>query len=136
VVQQSHSKELFAGWHLTMDAIVKAEKAENLANKAFIGTVLLDLVKILKMEVLVKPNLIEVATDPTKVETDDDDGGVTGTCIITTSHLSIHTWPLRRRFSFDVFSCRQFDEDAAAKLLRERFAVTKASTHSIKRNWP
>jgi len=119
-----------------MDAIVKAEKAENLANKAFIGTVLLDLVKILKMEVLVKPNLIEVATDPTKVETDDDDGGVTGTCIITTSHLSIHTWPLRLRFSFDIFSCRQFDEDAAAMLLRERFAVTKASTHSIKRNWP
>ena len=133
---QSTPKELFAGWHFTMDGIVSAEKAPNLGNLRFIETVLLDLVKRLEMQVLVAPNFVEVPTNPAKVETDDDEGGVTGTCIITTSHLSIHTWPLRERFSMDVFSCREFDDAKCDKFLREHFGVTRATTHWIRRNWP
>jgi S-adenosylmethionine/arginine decarboxylase-like enzyme len=39
----------------------------------------------------------------------EDEGGVTGVLILSTSHCTIHTWPLRKKFVFDLYSCRDFD---------------------------
>lgn len=38
----------------------------------------------------------------------EDEGGVTGVVVLSTSHCSIHTWPLRNHFVCDVYSCRDF----------------------------
>jgi S-adenosylmethionine decarboxylase len=59
----------------------------------------------------------------------EDEGGVTGVCVLSTSHCAIHTWPLRSYFVLDVYSCRDFDptlvrELAAAQLGAYRLRVT------------
>ena len=53
---------------------------------------------------------------------DDTPGneGVTGDVILTTSHCSIHTWPLRPFFVMDVYSCRDFDALEVERFLTER----------------
>ena len=69
------------------------------------------LVELLGMRLLGAPHLYEVETEIAKlgVEPFEDEGGVTGICVLSTSHCSIHTWPLRPFFVMDVYSCRDFD---------------------------
>ena len=66
----------------------------------------------------------------------DIGGTVTGMVVISTSHIGIHTWPLRNRFSMDVFSCREYNEDDVQTFLKERMNVKKRSSHWIRRVWP
>jgi S-adenosylmethionine/arginine decarboxylase-like enzyme len=127
---------IFAGWHLTYDAIVDHEHVGNLVDLGFLERVLWDLVELMEMEMLDEPKLYRIEFDPSKLETDEDEGGIVGTASISTSHISIHTWPLRERFSMDVFSCREFSDDDVQDFLRERFNVKRRSSHWIKRLWP
>ena len=55
--------------------------------------------------------MYEVETEIAKlgVEPFEDEGGVTGVCVLSTSHCAIHTWPLRPFFVMDIYSCRDFD---------------------------
>lgn len=73
-----------------------------------------DLIDILGMRILGEPHMYEVETEIAKlgVEPFEDEGGVTGVCVLSTSHCSIHTWPLRPFFVMDVYSCRDFDTAA------------------------
>jgi S-adenosylmethionine/arginine decarboxylase-like enzyme len=76
-----------------------------------VETMLRELVELLGMRLLGAPHLYEVETEIAKlgVEPFEDEGGVTGVCVLSTSHCSIHTWPLRPFFVMDVYSCRDFD---------------------------
>jgi len=129
-------QDMYAGWHLTFDAFVKSECSNRLNDSEFLEQMFRDLVDVLDMEILVEPTFKAVPLDPSKVETDLDEGGVTGTVVITTSHLSVHTWPLRKRFSLDVFSCKKFDPEKVEKLVTERLGVTRRALRWIPRNWP
>lgn len=125
-----------AGWHLTYDATVEGAHAGRLNDVEFLEAVLRDLVGLLDMEILDGPRLHKVELDRRKLESDEDEGGVTGTLVLTTSHISIHTWPLRERFSLDVFSCRKFDEETVQAFLKERMVVRKRASSWIPRTWP
>lgn len=127
-------KNVFSGWHLMLDAIVR--------DPGWIGDIdrirsyFLDVIPRLGMELLDGPRITEVPLDLARVDIDEDDGGITGTCLITTSHLSIHTWPLRRRFSLDVFSCRPFDPQIVIDAAEEHFGVATFTSHWVERRWP
>src|SRR6185295_20193087 len=86
-----------------------------------------DLIDVLGMRLLDKAHMYEVETEIEKLgkEPFEDEGGVTGVCVLSTSHCSIHTWPLRPFFVMDVYSCRDFDEQVVRKMIRERFETTK-----------
>lgn len=43
----------------------------------------------------------------------EDDWGVSGIVLIAESHISIHTFPEKGFVTLDIFSCREFDVDAA-----------------------
>ncbi len=43
----------------------------------------------------------------------EDDWGVSGVVLIAESHISIHTFPEKGFVTLDIFSCREFDVDAA-----------------------
>jgi len=79
-----------------------------------VETMLRELIDILGMRILGEPHMYEVETEIAKlgVEPFEDEGGVTGVCVLSTSHCSIHTWPLRPFFVMDVYSCRDFDTRA------------------------
>jgi len=128
--------DLYAGWHLLFDAFVDPEHAERLDDAEFLERLFRDLVEVLDMEILGEPAFKKIPCDPSRLDTEHDEGGVTGTVIVTTSHLSIHTWPLRKRFCLDVFSCKQFDHLAVERLVRARLRVERRSSRWIPRTWP
>jgi S-adenosylmethionine decarboxylase len=82
-----------------------------LGNAKTVETMLRELIDLLGMRMLGEPHLYEVETEIAKlgVEPFEDEGGVTGVCVLSTSHCAIHTWPLRPFFVMDVYSCRDFD---------------------------
>ncbi len=82
-----------------------------------------NLVELLGMRLLGDPHMYEVETEIAKlgVEPFEDEGGVTGVCVLSTSHCSIHTWPLRPFFVMDVYSCRDFDSSLVEKHIEGAF---------------
>ena len=51
----------------------------------------------------------------------EDEGGISVLACLSTSHIAIHTWPLRCEFHLDIYSCREFDKEAFIKTLKEHF---------------
>lgn len=91
-----------------------------MGDAANVEAMLRSLIDILGMRILDKPHMYEVETEIAKlgVEPFEDEGGVTGVCVLSTSHCSIHTWPLRPFFVMDVYSCRDFDGEQVERHLK------------------
>ncbi len=123
-----------SGWHLIVDALVRDPGP--ISDIESLRLFLVDLTRILKTKVLDGPRLFEVPLDAAKLECDSDEGGITGVCVITTSHISLHTWPLRQRFTLDIFSCQRFARDRALALIRERLDVLHDNVTWLERTWP
>lgn len=96
-----------------------------LGNATIVESMLRELIGILGMRMLGEPHLYEVETEIAKlgVEPFEDEGGVTGVCVLSTSHCSIHTWPLRPYFVLDVYSCRDFEPGAVEQHLARRLGA-------------
>lgn len=84
---------------------------------------LVDIVGAVGMRPLGEPVIHDVKLDLAKlnVEPFDDEGGVTGVCVLSTSHCSIHTWPLRQFFVMDLYSCRDFNEALVTEAIHHHF---------------
>ncbi len=97
--------------------------ATRLGSVSNVEAFLRDAVDRLGMRMLGEPHLYEVECEIEKLGAHpfEDEGGVTGVCVLSTSHCSIHTWPLRPFFVLDVYSCRDFEPRAIEALLVERF---------------
>jgi S-adenosylmethionine/arginine decarboxylase-like enzyme len=102
--------------------------AQLLGDPSTVESMLRELVEQLGMRLLGAPHLYEVETEIAKlgVEPFEDEGGVTGICVLSTSHCSIHTWPLRPFFVMDVYSCRDFDP-----ALVEAFLAKKLGAYDV-----
>jgi S-adenosylmethionine decarboxylase len=122
------------GRHLLIDGF--CDETEPLADPTRIEGLFRRLVRTLDMEILVPPVTKEVPLQPEKLATGSDEGGITSFCVITTSHMSIHTWPLRRFFSMDVYSCKDFDPDAAIAVIRETLGVVALNVKNVVRRAP
>ena len=99
--------------------------AELLGHPSVIEAMLRDLVGVLGMRILGEPHMYEVEVEIAKlgVEPFEDEGGVTGVCVLSTSHCAIHTWPLRPFFVLDVYSCRDFDPGQVQHHLEDRLGA-------------
>lgn len=96
------------------------------------------LVDALDMQILSGPNFIEVPLDTSKLKSDtfQDDGGITGFMVISTSHVSIHCRPLRNFFSMDVFSCKNFDAPRAIGVIKEHLGLDRVNISNVDRTEP
>jgi len=90
-----------------------------------VENMLVSLIDILGMRMLDKAHMYEVETEIAKLGMVpfEDEGGVTGVCVLSTSHCSIHTWPLRPFFVMDVYSCRDFDSEEVEAFLADRMGA-------------
>jgi S-adenosylmethionine decarboxylase len=128
-----------AGVHVLVDAFVRDE---SVFNGAYLKDLFHELASALGMTILVGPDFIEVPVDPEVLrlsqETGEfaDEGGITGMCVISKSHMSLHAWPLQKFFSMDVFSCADFDPEVALGIIRSRLNIDRESTHIINRKKP
>ncbi len=115
------------GQHLIIDGydVVSKTKLDDLD---YIYRLLDDLPKMIGMDVLIPPIVCKC-----KVA---NNLGITGVTIITTSHLTIHTWPDRNYFSFDCYSCQKFDEEFITLEVRRRFEPCNLVTTVFERELP
>jgi len=123
------------GLHLIADGQVPERRIEAAFSKAGLTTLMLDLVKVLDMQLIFGPLFKKVKLEPKKLTGDvfQDEGGISGICMIGTSHISVHVWPLRRHFSMDVFSCKSFDEAKARATLERHFQPENVAYTTVKR---
>lgn len=62
-----------------------------------------------------------------------EDWGITGFVVIAESHISIHTFPAKKYFSFDAFSCKEFDKEAVKDFLKEKLGSMQLEENFVKR---
>lgn len=101
------------GVHLVLDGI--SDAPNECFTEANIHAMIAELARALNMQIIMGPVSQEVEVDPSKLTGDVfvDEGGISTICMISTSHISFHTWPLRGVFMADIFSCKSFDVSAA-----------------------
>ena len=83
------------------------ESAEEILKKF-----LYDLVKEIKMEVLIEPVL-----------SFSQQKAWTGLVGIVTSHIAFHCWTIEKYLQLDIYSCKQFDKNATIKFLNDFWNV-------------
>lgn len=116
------------GQHGRHVKVVGLADPEALASAGLVSEVLRELVRALGMRALGDPVMHDVELDLSRlgVEPFEDEGGVTGVVVLSTSHCAIHTWPARSLFVLDVYSCRDFDFGSVFELLKEELGVKAA----------
>lgn len=67
------------------------------------------------------------------LEPEDPKWGLSGFVIIAESHIAIHTYPSHGFVSLDIFSCKDFDVDAALRYFSDRFKVKNYEHKLFKR---
>lgn len=123
-----------SGRHLIVDAYVRnGSVLEDPDALCHMFDVLVD---ELGMEYLQRPAAYRVPPDPSRVGTNEDDGGWSVICQITTSHIALHGWPLRKAVMLDVFSCREFDTERALAILWDHLGIAEANIRNIERTDP
>ena len=98
------------GRHLLLD--LKYFGKEVMNSKEVIKDVLNNCVSKINMGKLIEP----VVVDGVK-----SDVGVTGFVIIETSHISIHTFSDKNKIAFDLYSCKDYDENMIIEYLLDKF---------------
>lgn len=96
------------------------DESWRLSCASHIASTLIKLAGMLDMHPISDVKLYRVPINPDVTEYEDE-GGVTAVLPITTSHITIHTWPLQRRARIIIDSCRPFDAKEASLFLSARF---------------
>jgi len=89
----------------------KGGNSASLADARCLQYLVEDLVETVGMQLLGDPQVHEVEVDIRKLgrEPFEDEGGVSVLACLSTSHVALHTWPLRGEFHLDIYSCREFE---------------------------
>ena len=69
-------------------------------------------------------------------ERENESYGYSTFAMIAESHLSIHTFPELKYFSFDCYSCKTFDVDAVVTEMQKHFNITKLEKQVASRRVP
>lgn len=96
--------------HLLVNATFKQTPFTNVD---FTNKWLLHLVDLIEMEILHDPISVRCEQEGNK--------GISGFCLITTSHISLHSWEERRPnlVQLDVYSCKNFEQNLIESALRK-----------------
>jgi len=122
---------LDSGRHVAIN--VRTKTPQNLDDISHVHNLFDSVISAIGMNVLVPPqsHLIPASIQNVDHPTDDD-GGLTTFCIIDTSHIAYHSWPLQRRFRFTVDSCKDFRADNVLHVLNKFFDIEAISVDEAK----
>ena len=113
------------GQHLTIDASCCNRK--KLTDQSFIYDILDHLPAKLNMHKMTLPHVVKWLDPGAAIE------GISAFVMIAESHISIHTFPEKDYVFMDVFSCKSFDAEKAAKLLVSAFESKRSVKKVITR---
>lgn len=111
--------------HLIIDA--KTKNMRNLNSKEFIKKLLINLTKKINMKAISKPLVIKYSAKQ-KAES-----GITGTIILAESNITIHTYPFKKFFYLDIFSCKGFKIKSTINYLKKQLQITKYKKRILSR---
>jgi len=136
----------FVGRHLLLDVQVNSTKG--IGETSYLYNVLEDLTRILNMTLVYPPIVARFPWASNELESfvkdlerenihaktmdkmrelinvrNKEDAGISGICIWLESHAAIHTWTDENFFSFDAYSCKEFDANSALEFLLSHFDV-------------
>ena len=115
------------GEHLTIDGY-RGHKSK-LNDERLVLQCLRELPGKLGMTILEEPHVYFAPGNDSK-----DPGGWTGFVIISESHISIHTFPLRGFVSIDVYTCKNgMDTEFILKYFKKQFSLKDIEKNFIKR---
>jgi len=114
------------GKHLILEVITKDGK--DLASVAKMKDFFNTLIKKVKFTIVFKPVFYKF-----KPRKKGELSGITGMCVVSESHISIHTWPECNYFAFDVFSCADFDENKVIDIISDIFDVKEIHSQIVER---
>ena len=85
-----------------------------------------NLVNIIDMEILHKPIAVKCE--------EKDNEGISAFCLITTSHIALHSWEEKEPnlVQLDVYSCKQFDQHLIENELK-KFSPIRIGSHFLDR---
>ena len=106
--------------HLIIDANTISDKINS---KEEIKNILYELADLIKMRILLKPQVIEGTVRP----------GITGIVIVEESHIAIHTFTITNSINIDVFSCKEFDPDKVIDYLKNKLEMEDIKVSIIQR---
>jgi S-adenosylmethionine/arginine decarboxylase-like enzyme len=106
--------------------IIRAKVKEPISDPFYANTFLADLIKRIKMEVLVPPQSVYCY--------DEGNEGITAFTIITTSHIALHIWDKDGIAQLDVYSCKNFDPNVVYDLLDAYMGVLTVSSALVLRD--
>jgi len=101
------------GPHLTMDMYGCNKK--KLKDVNFVSTFLDELPSMIGMTKIMPPYTFSYSG------LKPEDWGVSGIVLIAESHISMHTFPEKNYVSLDIFSCKDFDVEAAVDIIASKF---------------
>ena len=110
--------------HLILNAVVKNPINDEVTCNEWLQK----LVEIVNMEILIPPH--------SKYCDIPGNEGVTGTVVITTSHMSIHIWPQLPKpyIRMDVYSCKDFNAEQVVSFVDSTMGIVESDYLLIDRN--
>jgi S-adenosylmethionine/arginine decarboxylase-like enzyme len=118
-------------------------RADILASETLTEDLLTKAVPLIGMTLLDAPRMYSVELELEKLgkEIFEDEGGVTGSGVLSTSHIHLHGWPLRRKFDLDIYSCRPFNAHLLIDFIQYTLQPAYLEFHDLslsaepKRDW-
>jgi len=115
------------GNHLVLDCYGCDRRSIN--SKKTISSMLNELPELIGMKRISKPHIVEYEAEQ------EPESGITGFVLLAESHISIHTYPKKGYFAFDIFSCREFDINKAMNYVRNKFRIKRIRRNIVKRGY-
>jgi len=96
--------------------------------KKVLYNLFISLADLIKMVILIKPKIAYVS--------DKGNEGLTGTCIIKTSHISCHIWEKQNPplIHLDVYSCKKFNYKSVLRFLKKDLKAYNIKYKFLDRN--
>jgi len=118
-VQKLHNQ----GNHLLLDGYSEAD----LGSLDFIKEFLIETTKEIEMTAISEPLVLDHKAD------EKAESGITGTIILAESNITVHTYPAKKWFCLDIFSCKEFDIDKTLEYLIKKLKINKYKKRFILR---
>lgn len=111
------------GNHLIVDGYSNAK----IGSREFIKYFLINLTEKIKMKPISEPLVLYYKAE------DNLESGVTGVIILAESSITMHTYPNKKLFFLDIFSCNEFDIDSTLNFLIDELKIDNYKKKILKR---
>jgi S-adenosylmethionine/arginine decarboxylase-like enzyme len=111
------------GRNLLITGITNSDGHPLLKDHEYLEQLLDEIAESIGSRVLVRASMISI------------EDTITGTAILSTSHISIHIWPEQKRFTLDLYSCEDYDPEVPIEIVKSKLKMISGEILSFDRYW-